>query len=146
MQLLHKNQENFCLSTVFQMENFSKNRPSWPTFGFPNSTQPKPLLWFLEVRFSKNRFSKKMGSEKIFWNRLKGPFLGPLFPAFGPKKSTFPKNFFFRKKCDFGLFEKLVFGRFRAHTGFIWALIGRIWEPWVCLRSLGADAGRFRKI
>ena len=48
MQLLHKNQENFCLSTVFQMGPISKNRPSWPTFGFSN---PKitEVVW---VRFS----------------------------------------------------------------------------------------------
>ena len=61
MQLLHKNQENFCLPTVFQMGPGKKNRPFWPTFWIfePNRTQPRHPKIDFEIsifRFSKSDF------------------------------------------------------------------------------------------
>ena len=89
MQLLYKNQENFCLSTVFHLENFSKNRPSWPTFGFSN---PKitEVVW---VRFSIFSIFENFFD---FFDFLKG--VPPL-----KFSKNFPKNrkflyFFFRNR------------------------------------------------
>ena len=109
------------------------------------SQNPKSLLRFLDSDFRKIDFRKKMCSTKIFWNRLKRPFLALLFACFGPKKSTFPKNFFFRKFSKKCTFFSAVFGLCSAQFKCIWALIRRIWEPLVYLGSLGAEVVRFRK-
>ena len=75
MHLLHKNQENFCLQTVFPMGPISKMTPFWPTFGFPNSTQtPEHHFW---KKFSKKIFRrKKWVPKKIFEIRFLHRFIG----------------------------------------------------------------------
>jgi len=86
-----------------------------------------------------------VGSEKKFWNRFFPSSLALLFAAFEHKIFTFPSNFFFRKKCDFGLFFSALFGLYSAQFQCIWALFRLIWEPLVYLGSLSAEVVRFRR-
>ena len=83
MQLLHKNQENFCLPTIFQMGPGKKNRHFWPTFGFPNSTEH--TWWLVEKSgrkffFESCTFSGPKGAEKReFFGRNGFPLWEPTF-------------------------------------------------------------------
>jgi len=89
MHLLHKNRENFCLQTVFPMGPISKMTPFWPTFWISelNPDTRTPLLRF--SIFENFRFSKKVGSDKKFWNRFFASFLALLFTYFEHKIFTF---------------------------------------------------------
>ena len=91
MQLLHKNQENFCLPTVFQMGPGKKNRPSWATFWIfePNRTQPRHPNSILRFRF--------LDFQKVIFGRVATRLFG-----------------FFRKSAFFG-------GRCAKTKKSIWA-------------------------
>ena len=115
MQLLHKNQENFCLPTVFQMGPGKKNRPSWATFWhfLDFRTQPSTL-----GGWSKNRVGNFFSKVALFLAQkgLKNAnFLAEMDFHFG--------NPLFSKKCVFwtfwNFFEKCV-SRGRMREMFRW--------------------------
>ena len=115
MQLLHKNQENFCLPTIFQMGPGKKNRPSWATFWhfLDFRTQPSTL-----GGWSKNRVGNFFSKVALFLAQkgLKNAnFLAEMDFHFG--------NPLFSKKCVFwtfwNFFEKCV-SRGRMRETFRW--------------------------
>ena len=107
MQLLHKNQENFCLPTIFQMGPGKKNRPFWPTFWIfePNRTQPRHPKIDFEIsifRFSKSDFRTSRD---------------PCFRIFS-KKCVFRGSVCENEKVDLGIAPQLFLSSNRARKRY----------------------------